>query len=263
MNYPSAYRERLLTAFTWDEIQALPNKSQIPVLIGTGAIEQHGRHLPVAVDALIAETRIERALALVSSENRILVGPPITYGKSNEHTGFPGTIYLSKETLRRQLLAIAQQLHDWGFRVMAVVNTHGGNIAVLNYTLREIQNDLGMSVGYLRSDFPMGLSQQEETYGFHAGEAETAWMLDIWPEKVDMSQACCEFPANLDDPGELRPEGAPAIFSWISSDLSESGVMGDATAGTAEKGKRWLEGASKVLAHEMETLDRWARERYP
>jgi creatinine amidohydrolase len=263
MTHPSGYRKRYLPALTLEEIYALPDKRRIPVVIGTGAIEQHGRHLPVAVDSLIAETRLERALALLESSNSILVGPPITYGKSNEHTGFPGTVYVSKKTLRRQLLCIATQLHTWGFRVLAVVNTHGGNIAVLNYTLREIGKALNMSVGLLTYEFDMGLSDQEATYGFHAGEAETAWMLDIWPEKVDMTEACCEFPARIEDPGVLRPEGAPAIYSWVSSDLSESGVMGDATAGTAEKGKLWMAGASRALADAMENLDRWTKKHYP
>ena len=61
----------------------------------------------------------------------------------------------------------------------------------------------------------------------------------------------------------LRPEGAPAIYSWVSSDLSESGVMGDATAGTAEKGKLWMAGASRALADAMENLDRWTKKHYP
>ena len=130
MIYPS-YRDRYLPAMTLADIEALPNKHQIPVIVGTSAIEQHGRHLPVAVDALLAEAWLERSLSLLKVETKLLVGPPITFGKSNEHSGFPGTIYVSKKTLRRQLLCIARQLHAWSFRVMRVVNMHGGNSDVL------------------------------------------------------------------------------------------------------------------------------------
>ena len=248
------YRERCLLAKTLAEIQSLPDKDKIPVVIGTGAIEQHGRHLPVAVDALLAEAFLERAVALLKSETKLLVGPPITFGKSNEHSGFPGTIIISKNTLRRQLLAIAKQLHDWGFRVLGIANFHGGNTGVLNYTLAEIESSLGIRAELLRPAFDMDLSQQEETYGFHAGEVETSWMLDIWPDTVDMSQAVCEYPASIDDPGSLRPEDAPATFAWAFCDLSESGVMGDATQATAEKGKRWMEQGIRALANELNRL---------
>ena len=253
MSYP-AYRNRYLPAMSRSQIDALPNKESIPIIIATGSIEQHGPHLPVAVDTLLAETFLERALALLSDDVQLLVGPVITYGKSNEHSGFPGTIAISKKTLRLQLFAIAQQLSEWGFKVMRVANFHGGNTSVIDYSLREISETLGISAERLQPKFDMELSEQEATYGFHAGEVETSWLLDIWPEAVDLSKAVCEFPASIDDPGELRPEDAPATFAWASCDLSESGIMGDATQGTEEKGKRWMELCCQALAEELAKL---------
>ena len=261
MTYPN-YRHRYLPAMTLSELEALPNKHLTPVVIGTGSIEQHGRHLPVAVDALLAEVGLERSIALLDPDVKLLVGPTITYGKSNEHIGFPGTVYISKESLRNQLFAIARQLNVLGFKVLAVYNTHGGNVAVLNYTLREIQAELGMAVGLIRQSADLGLSEQESSYGFHAGEVETSWMLDIWSDAVDMSQAVCEYPAKIDDPGELRPEDAPAIFSWVSSDLSESGVMGDATAATEEKGKLWMDAVCHSLAGTFVRLEKWTEKHF-
>jgi creatinine amidohydrolase len=73
-------------------------------------------------------------------------------------------------------------------------------------------------------------------------------MLEILDgEAVDMSKASCHFPARIEDPGELRPECAPAIFSWVTADISPDGVMGDATAGSAAKGKRWMELETEAL----------------
>lgn len=253
MSYPS-FRNRYLPAMSPSQIEALPKKETIPVVIGTGSIEQHGPHLPVAVDVLLAETFLERSLSLLSDDVQLLVGPTITYGKSNEHMGFPGTLAISKKTLRRQLFCIAKQLSAWGFRVMRIANFHGGNTSVLDYTLREIEERYKMSAKRLQPQFEMDLSEQEATYGFHAGEVETSWMLDIWPESVDMSKAVCEYPASLDDPGKLRPEDAPATFAWASCDVSESGIMGDATQGSAEKGKRWMELCSCALAEELANI---------
>lgn len=251
MSYPS-FRNRYLPAMSRSEIETLPKKESIPVIIGTGSIEQHGPHLPVAVDTLLAETFLERSFALLPDEIQLLVGPTITFGKSNEHSGFPGTIAISKKTLRLQLFAIARQLSSWGFKVLRVANFHGGNSSVIDYTLREISETLDMSAERLQPKFEMDLSEQEATYGFHAGEVETSWLLDIWPESVDMSKAVCEYPAHIDDSGELLPEDAPATFAWVSSDVSKSGVMGDATQGTAEKGKHWMEVCCKAFAVELE-----------
>ncbi len=249
MNAPESYGGRRLAALSLTQINALPQKESATVLVATGAIEQHGLHLPVAVDALMAEVWLTLALARLPADVRCYVAPPITIGKSNEHTGFPGTLMIGKETLRAQLLALARQLHAWGFRRMAVLNTHGGNTAVVTYVLREIFASLGMRAELLRPEFDFDLSPQEKTFGFHAGELETAWLLAAAGHYVDMSAARCEFPARLTDPGQLRPEAAPARYAWITRDVSASGIMGDATVATREKGERWLaHGAERIAA---------------
>jgi creatinine amidohydrolase len=245
----SAYRDRQLAALTLAQVAALPDKARATVLVITGAIEQHGPHLPVAVDALLGEAWLTRIFAQLPPSVHCYVAPPITIGKSNEHTGFPGTLSISKETLRAQLLALARQLHVWGFRRLAVLNTHGGNAAVVTYVLREISATYAMRAGILRPPFDFGLAPQEAKYGYHAGELETACLLTIAPQHVDMTQARCEFPARLDDPGSLRPEAAPARFAWVSADVSTSGIMGDATAAARANGERWLaHGAERFAA---------------
>lgn len=248
------YRPRYLAALTRDELAVLPHKDRALVIVPTGAIEQHGHHLPVGVDALLGQAWLERALPKLSADSPVLVAPPVTYGKSNEHLGFPGTVYTSARTLRRLLIAIATQLHTLGFRRIALLNTHGGNSAVLVYTLREIQMTLGLTAGMLGGYARPALSRQEAEYGFHAGEWETSLLLACNPELVRMDRALCEYPARVDDPGELRPENAPAIFSWITSDVSVSGVMGDATAAAGEKGRQWFDEASTALARRIEAL---------
>ena len=84
------------------------------------------------------------------------------------------------------------------------------------------------------------MSAQENAYGFHAGELESSWLYAIAPRLCRPAAATCSYPARISDPGELRPECAPATFAWASQDVSPDGVMGDATAATAEKGERWI-----------------------
>lgn len=226
---------------TLAQIAALPAKDRTPVILATGAIEQHGPHLPVAVDAYMGQYFLSRICAALPPEVPALVAPPITVGKSNEHVGFPGTLSASKETLRLQVLALARQLHAWGFRRLLFLNTHGGNTSVLAYTRREIEFTLGMSTDWLRPGAMPDLPAQEAAYGFHAGAVETAWLYASAPALTRPDLATCHYPARLDDPGELRPECAPATYAWASQDLSPNGVMGDATAATAKQGARWLD----------------------
>ncbi len=236
--FPS-YRSRYLPAMTAREIAALPDRAWAPALVATGAIEQHGPHLPVAVDSFLGQVWLDRLLSRLTPEVSAYALPPITIGKSNEHVGFPGTLSISKETLRLQLLVLARQAKAWGFHQFVVLNTHGGNSAVLRYTLREIQADLGLRTGILLAPVTLNVTPQENTYGFHAGQFETAAMLALASGLTRPERAVCAYPGQLDDPGELRPEFAPATFAWATQDLSPSGIMGDAPAATAEQGERW------------------------
>jgi creatinine amidohydrolase len=252
--FPERYRTNYLPALTRDELENLPHKDRALVIIPTGAIEQHGHHLPVGVDALLGQAWLESVLLRLKPNAPVYVAPPLTYGKSNEHSTFPGTVSISANTLRRLLLALAAQLKALGFRQLAILNTHGGNSAVLVYTLREIQTTLGLRAGLLGWPYKPEQTPQETAYGFHAGELETSLMLAVADKLVDMAKAVCEYPAKLTDPGELRPESAPATYSWVTKDVSKSGVLGDATVATKEKGQLWLNAQSAALARRIEEL---------
>lgn len=252
--FPERFRSRYLPALTRDELDALPSKDCALVIVPTGAIEQHGHHLPVGVDAILGQAWLENVLPRLATNAPVYVAPPLTYGKSNEHIGFAGTLSISTATFRRMLLALATQLKALGFRQFAILNTHGGNSAVIVSTLREIQTTLNMRAGLLGWPYKPELPAQEAAYGFHAGDWETSLMLAVADELVTISKAVCEYPAQLSDPGELRPEDAPAIFSWATEDVSHSGVLGDAIAATHEKGRHWLEAESAALARRIEEL---------
>jgi creatinine amidohydrolase len=249
-----ACRPRTLAALTHEELEAIPNKSSALVIVTTGAIEQHGHHLPLGTDAILGQIWLARALAKLPADAPVYVAPPITYGKSEEHADFAGTLTLSAATLRRQLLALATQVKALGFRQLAILNTHGGNSAVVVATVREIQTGLGLRAGLLSGYYKPAQHAQEAAFGFHAGEWETSLLLADAPDLVHMDRAVCEYPARFEDPGLLRPEAAAAVFAWKTRDLSQSGVMGNATLATAEKGRRWLDEASAALAQKIASL---------
>jgi creatinine amidohydrolase len=245
---------RALTSLTTEQLTSLPDKARALVILPAGAIEQHGHHLPVGTDTLLGRLWLDHALPKLPATAPVYVAPPLLYGKSNEHLGFAGTLTISARTLRRQLLAQAAHLKALGFRQLAVLNTHGGNSAILVATLREIQTTLGLRAGMLSGYYRPQLSPQESAFGFHAGEWETSLLLAGAPELVRMDRAVCEYPARIDAPGVLRPEASAAVFAWKTTDISCSGVMGDATQATAEKGARWLDEASNALARKIESL---------
>jgi len=253
MNFPP-YRDRYLPGMTRAAIAAVPHKDRAPVILAVGAIEQHGHHLPVAVDALMGQVWTALVLQRLRPDEPCYVAPPITIGKSNEHTGFPGTLMIGKETLRAIVLSIARQCHAWGFRRLAVINTHGGNLPVLIPTLREIRAQWGMTAEMLRSTVKLDLSPQEATFGIHAGEVETSWILAATEGLVDMTQATCEYFGRVDQPALVKPVAAPILRAWVSADLSKSGAMGDATIATAEKGRRWLTLAADSMTENLRAM---------
>ena len=252
--FPADRRARYLPALSKLQLEAIADKARALVILPVGAIEQHGPHLPVGVDALIGEATCRGLHRRLAANDAVWFGPSLVLGKSNEHLDYPGTVSLSARTLRRLVIAQVDALHAIGFRQFALLNTHGGNSAVLVYTLREIQQRTGIRAGMLKVPTTSELSAQESTWGFHAGEWETSLMLALRPDLVAMDRAICHYPARLEDAGELRPENAPAIFSWMTRDIAPEGVMGDATRADAVKGSRWFEAAMDELANQVRAL---------
>lgn len=252
--HPASYRARYLPAMTRSQIEALPDKASAVVIVPTASIEQHGPHLPVGVDSILGQAWLSAALGHVPVSVPVYVAPAITYGKSNEHCGFPGTVSISARTLHRLLNWIARQIAALGFRTMAVLNTHGGNSAVLVSTLREIQTSVGIHAGMLSFGWKPPLPPREATQGFHAGRFETALMLAIAPHLVAMDRAVCEFPLPDGDDGRVGPVDAAATYGWISADISRSGVMGDAPSATVEDGRAWLDAGGRALAEQITRL---------
>lgn len=237
--------ERFFPYLTWTDIQAMPDKANVVIIQPVGAIEQHGPHLPIVVDAAIGTAVLGNALAQLPTEIPAYALPPLCYGKSNEHWHFPGTITLSASTLLAVLMEVAESLYRSGFRKLIFLNSHGGQPQVIEIAARDLHQQYAdfmvfplftWRVPHAGSEV---LSAQEREYGIHAGDAETSIMLSILPDQVHMDRAVKEYPQQLPQDSLLSMEGK-LPFAWMTRDLSQSGVLGDATIASRAKGDRLL-----------------------
>jgi creatinine amidohydrolase len=234
---------RFFPYLSWTAIAALPDKDRVVLIQPVGAIEQHGPHLPIAVDSVISQAVLGRALTQLDGAIPAYALPPLNYGKSNEHWHFPGTVTLSAQTLIATLMEVGESLYRAGFRKWILLNAHGGQPQIMDIVARDLHQ--------LHADFEVFplfvwrapnitkslLSEKESQLGIHAGDAETSLLLAILPATVDMTQAVCEYPHGLPENSTLTLERNLPI-PWMTRDISRSGVIGDATTATADKGEQ-------------------------
>jgi creatinine amidohydrolase len=244
---------------SWKQVEALPRETTLLVL-PTAAIEQHGHHLPLATDTLINNLLLGHALAKLPVDAPVYALPPVHYGKSNEHIGFPGTVSVSAATFMAVVRDLGSSISSAGFRKLALYNTHGGNTSLVDVMARDLRAEFKLRTfavhGSAGAQFA-GLNPQERAWGFHAGEVETAFLLASVPELVDRNAYTSNYIAHIDKPETLMPENAPATFAWLTRDIAASGVLGDPRPATAENGARWIDQAATKLAAALEAMLRF------
>jgi len=251
--------ERNFAYLNWKAVDALPRESTL-LILPTAAIEQHGHHLPLATDTLLNNLMLGHALKILPAELSVYALPPVHYGKSNEHIGFPGTLSVSASTFMAVLRDLGSSLAQARFQKLVLYNTHGGNTALIDVMARDLRAEFGLRTFALHGSGGIsfeGLSPQEKAYGYHAGEVETALLLASSPELVDISAYTVNYIADVANPELLFPENAPATFAWLTRDIAPSGVMGDPRPASAENGARWLDQAATRLAAALEAMCRY------
>jgi mycofactocin system creatininase family protein len=219
-----------LTEATWPELDGRRPLVVVPL----GSVEQHGRHLPLGTDTMVAAAV---AGSVVSEVPGAVLAPAVGYGASGEHEDFPGTISLGTEVLAALLVEYGRSAGRWARRVV-LVNGHGGNLAALRTALPVLRAE-GRDVAW----FPCGVPGGDA----HAGRTETSLALHVARRAVRQALA---------EAGETAPIGEllPRLRAEGVRAVSPSGVLGDPAGASAEEGAHLL---AELAARLRTALQRW------
>ncbi len=251
---PDVSAEYRYNRLTWDEMNTAIAMQKV-VILPTGSTEQHGRHLPLDTDLFLAESVCLEAGK--RAPDRVLVLPPIGYGLNLHHIDFPGTIHIEPEVYIAFCTNITKSLAYHGFRKILLVNGHGSNTPLNDLVARKtvLETDsLCAAVNY----FALGMDAVAEMGGTpfiaHADEFETSLYLYLAPERVRLDRAV----AGSDVMGTYVSSDStanyPVRFNDIWGRWTSSGVHGDPTTATAEKGQVIFEA---VVSHLVAFVDEW------
>ncbi|RKD76146.1 creatinine amidohydrolase/NitT/TauT family transport system ATP-binding protein [Sinobaca qinghaiensis] len=247
-----AFETFFLPRLSTQEVNNIP-KDKALLVLHIGAVEQHGKHLPVFTDTLIGEGLLMQTFEKFSTEDNIWLLPSIPYGKSTEHSSHPGTFSLSAATLQSIVMDIGKSAAVSGFRRLLILNTHGGNNDLLNMMARDIREETGLMVFRLNPHSEQTkewITEQEASYGIHGGDVETSMVLCFKENWVDMNKADKEFLHEPEKKTSLNLKGN-RYFAWKMDDISKTGIAGDATKATKEKGDKINKAVSEELAGAM------------
>jgi len=252
--------ERYLSYLTWTQVSQLPDKANTVIVLPAGSTEQHGPHLPCAVDTIIAAGVVGHALARLPADVPAYALAPITYGKSDEHLHFPGTVTLEGTTLLETITQIGESVYRMGFRKLLIVNGHGGQPQVMEMAARELRLRHGdytvlphftWRVPHVAGQY---MTDREKRLSMHAGHAETAILMALAPHTVHMQHAVANYPPEF--PSKvLSSDGRPAC-AWTARDFGPSGVIGDPLPATPEQGRAILESLAESWAQGITDLYR-------
>jgi len=247
------------------EIAALPEGTI--AILPTGAVEQHGPHLPVGTDSLINRGILARMLELIPPGLPVVILPEQTIGTSHEHLSYPGTLSHTPSAIMEIWTTALEGALRAGVQKLLLFNSHGGQVRLLQPTallLRQRFSALAFYASWFDAGYPEGMfSREEMEFGIHAGAIETAMIMHLYPHLV-AAEHIADFPskaAGLDedfrllqsDPGGGRMGG----FGWMMQDLQASGAAGDARQATVEKGRALVDRAASRLAELIGEIDRF------
>lgn len=226
-------------------------------VLPVAAVEQHGPHLPLSVDATLLQGVIAAALPLLPDGLPALFLPPQNVGLSTEHLSYPGTLTLSPATLIALWTELGECVARAGVRKLLLLNGHGGNVAPMDIVARELRQRCGLLV-YSSSWFSLPLPDEvnglfgaeEHRFGIHGGAIETSMMLHLAPATVRMEHAR-HWPSSSQERAARYPilgNGRSAKLGWAIEDYHPAGAVGDAAGAMADKGRAVVQAAAQALA---------------
>lgn len=250
------------TDIHWPDIAGSATARWIAVL-PLAATEQHGPHLPLGTDVMIAEAYLARVRELLPDTAPVTFLPLQPVGISTEHIDYPGTLTLPTETALQNWMALGDSIIRAGVKKLVMVTSHGGNSAAMSLVAQDLRAKHGMlavTTGWQRFGGPDGLfPEQELRHGIHGGAVETSIMLARYPQSVRKDRIADFRPASIamqKDYRWLSPH-RPAPFAWQAQDLHPSGAVGDATQASAEKGRRLLDHGAAAFCELLADIDKF------
>jgi creatinine amidohydrolase len=248
------------TAIHWPDVASEDAARWIAVL-PLAATEQHGPHLPLRTDVLIAEAYLARVRELLPDSIPATFFPVEEIGISTEHTDFPGTLTLSADVALKKWMAIGENLARAGVKKLVMVTSHGGNSAAMTIVAQDLRAQYGLlaaTTAWSRFGAPEGLFSAEELrHGIHGGAVETSIMLARYPHEV-RKEAIANFePSSIAMERKYRwlSTHRPAPLAWQAQDLHPSGAAGDATQASAEKGELLLDHGARAFCELLADID--------
>lgn len=227
------------------------------LLLPIGAVEQHGPHLPMSVDEVIATETATAVTAEVGEALDVWQLPTLSVSKSNEHAWSPGTLWLSPETMMAVLMDLGRSLATTGAERLVLLNGHGGNTTLLVTALRELRLRFGFKTFLTHPSLPPaygGTSTEDELgMGIHGGLNETSVFMHLRPDLVDLSSAQRRVPESLAENRHVR-FGGSVSFGWLSNDFHSDGYIGDPTGASAERGRDLFAGAVANLCDQIDEI---------
>jgi len=238
--------QRCFDQLAWPEADQAAKQPGATLVWPLGACEQHGPQLPLATDALFADRILNSVFEHLDAALPIWRLPVQSIGFSPEHQPFPGTLSLSAELMLQLVDQVGGQLASMGVKRLVLFNAHGGQIGLLQVAARQLRLRcpsmavlpcfIWSGVDGLQSLLPPA----ELAHGLHAGQAETSLMLHLAPELVGPSRPVdgAHGPGSIHAPPEGWSLEGAAPCAWLTSDLSETGVIGDARLASIELGSQ-------------------------
>jgi creatinine amidohydrolase len=231
------------------------------------ATEQHGPHLPLETDILIAQAYLARVREWLAESLPVTFLPIERIGISSEHTDFPGTLTLSPQTAIDRWMAAGEEIAKAGLKKLVIVTSHGGNTAAMSLVAQELRTReqmLAVTTSWGRLSAAETLFPPEEIeHGIHGGAVETSIMLARHADQVRREAIGNFRPVTIAMKKDFRWLSAqrPAPFAWQTQDLHPSGAVGDATLASAEKGECLIDQGAKAFCELLAEVDRFDLQR--
>jgi creatinine amidohydrolase len=237
----------------FDEVATALQASSV-LCLPMGSMEQHGPHLPLNTDDVIAEALTRRIVGRWGDEHDLWQLPGVPVGLSREHAWAPGTLSLTVSGMTAFLRDLGcEMVRALPARNLLIVNAHGGNRGILEALTQEMRSDFGLNIATLHLGAMMSPDTGTAVPEIHAGNDETSVMLVLAPELVRREALATLKPPLGREATRALVLDPSASYSWSSNDprLSASGIMGDARGASAANGEiivaRVVEGAGAVI----------------